>query len=746
MPSGGHPLRRLTRVSRPRVALPLGAACVAMLAAGVPAVSEPAQDAQQSREPKQAGPPLAAMRAAKIEDVSVENVADFVSVRVRHAGAYWDGHTDIQIGADGKGSYPYRVSVERGESRAALHRSGGGDWKCSGARASASDAGSETLVVIPRSCFDSDAEQVRARATSYSGGEQVSTGEQGDVRRTEKPNVVVVMSDDMRDDELDGPWMQRTRHWFGDGGVQFQNSFAPLPLCAPARASFLTGQYAHNHGVWSHRRPYGFSVFRDQETLPVWLQRGGYNTFMLGKYINGYGERSMPAPNGRPSEHYVPPGWDDWRASLDNRGTYNYERTHLNNNGRIQSLVGRYQTNAYGKIASNEVDRQSQTGNPFFMYLSFTAPHHGAPAEDDDPEAVIDLEGEKYRIKTPAVPKAERGRWDADVPLAPGAGSEQDMSDKPRFMQRLPGMTSSEQDGVRELARQRAEALGVLDRSVDEVMSELRKRDELDNTYVVFTSDNGYFLGEHRMRQGKTLPYEPSLRTPTLIRGPGIPAGQTRTDPFLTIDFAPTILRMAGMSTDQGLPIDGRPMLDIAENGDHGWSRPVVTETGPTTVPTLMDLSGDTVGKDPNRLSKATRIKGIRTPDYLFTETSGREPELYDLQKDPGEVQSVIGDDKFSDTSRVLESLLSRMQTCIGEECRIGMPKQLREEPADDGTSDHGASDDGDGRHHDEKPDRDAKPDDNGKSDDEAKPDAELDDEAKPDATVGPGGEQGGGS
>ncbi|MGH3359010.1 MAG: sulfatase-like hydrolase/transferase, partial [Nocardioidaceae bacterium] len=279
---------------QPRVALPVGAACVAVLAAGLPSVATP-KHGDDHRDDKSANDPGTSGRSATastgaIEQLSVENVSDFVAVRARHAGAYWDGRTDVKIGLDGQRSYPYRVSVPRGDGKATLSRSGGRDWKCSDARTSANDASTETLVVIPRSCFESSGERARAKASSYSDGHKLSTASQGNVSRTAKPNVVVIMSDDMRDDELDGPWMQQTRRWIGDAGVRFQNSFAPLPLCAPARASFLTGQYPHNHGVWSHKPPYGFGVFHDKETLPVWLRRGGYSTFMLGKYINGYGK------------------------------------------------------------------------------------------------------------------------------------------------------------------------------------------------------------------------------------------------------------------------------------------------------------------------------------------------------------------------------------------------------------------------------------------------------------------------
>lgn len=130
-----------------------------------------------------------------------------------------------------------------------------------------------------------------------------------------RPNIVVIMLDDMRADDLDGPWMQQTRRLLGAQGVRFANTVVPLPLCCPARSSFLTGQYPHNHGVWAHSEPWGYPALDDRETLPVWLQRAGYNTAFLGKYLNDY-RGQHPDTGAIDGTFYVPPGWSDWKASL----------------------------------------------------------------------------------------------------------------------------------------------------------------------------------------------------------------------------------------------------------------------------------------------------------------------------------------------------------------------------------------------------------------------------------------------
>ena len=407
------------------------------------------------------------------------------------------------------------------------------------------------------------------------------------VGRPDRPNVLVIMTDDARNDDL--RFMPHVRHLIGDQGVRFTNTFSPQPLCCPARASFLTGEYSHNHHVWSHAPPYGFQALHDASTLPVWLNQAGYDTSFLGKYLNGYGVQ--PLRTGEPSLRYVPPGWTDWRGSVDggitagsalDGGTYRYFDTTLNENGRLMPHQGVYQTTLLGQLTRDELRQQVASPRPFFSWVSYVAPHHGGPTEADDPAPVRRADGTTQVFQNPARPRRVWGRFDSVVTHAPGYEGERDVRDKPFFIRNLPTLTPDEERGVLEDARQRAEALSLVDRQVALTMRTLRQTGQLRNTYVVFTSDNGYFLGEHRMRQGKILPYEPSLRVPLMIRGPGIPKGQVRTDPFTLIDFAPTILEAAGVQVPP--TVDGESLLGVARRGDRGWRRGILTETGPRLV------------------------------------------------------------------------------------------------------------------------------------------------------------------
>jgi N-acetylglucosamine-6-sulfatase len=527
-----------------------------------------------------------------------------------------------------------------------------------------------------------------ARLVSSSSGDRVPSGRvsldplpEDDVR----PNIVVIMADDMRDDEV--KYMPNVERLIGEEGVRFDNMFSPQPLCCPARASFLSGMYTHNHKVWSHADPFGFRAFDDDQTLPVWLNQVGYNTAFLGKYLNGYGRQTLP--DGSPSVHYVPPGWTDWSGSVDsgiedqdyNGGTYRYFDTTLNVDGLLQPHQGRYNTWVFGDRTRELIDRYSRSPKPFFIWASYVAPHHGSPFEPDDPGKVLRDNGDVTDFKTPARPEKVKGMFDDEILRAPGAAGEKDVSEKPFFIRDLPPINDAEEQALTEVTRQRAEALAALDEEVGNTLDELERTGELDNTLVVFTSDNGYFLGEHRDRQGKILPYEPSLRVPLLMRGPGVPAGEHRQDPFTMIDFAPTFLDAAGAQPEPS--IDGTSLLDVARTGDQGWTRGIFTETGPRHVGSDVEESDNFLvlggGPSPLRFSQ-----GMRVPNYLYVEHASREKELYDLRSDPEENDNLIDQPARRHVQTELAHLLDVLRNCVGAQCRVPIPEDLQVGPGRD--------------------------------------------------------------
>jgi N-acetylglucosamine-6-sulfatase len=506
---------------------------------------------------------------------------------------------------------------------------------------------------------------------------------------SKRPNIITILSDDMRTDDL--RWMPNVRRLVEDRGLNFRNSFSPFPLCCPARASLMSGMYAHNHHVFSHVPPYGFGAFDDRRTLGTSLNEAGYNTLFLGKYVNGYGAQDSKV-TGQPSFRYVPPGWTEWygavsrpaQSGYSSGGTYNYWHTIFNVNGHIDdSHKHQYQTDVLGKMARDLVVKYHRSPKPFYMYLAPVAPHFGSPNEKDDPTGVINPStGKPEQIKTPARPQWVRGRFDAQLPRASGmpsdgGPSQANVSALPRPMNQLAELSPQERVAVRTLTRQRAEALFVLDRQVGDLVKTLKATGEYDNTVIMFTSDNGYFLGEHRMRQGKIKPQEPSLRVPFVIAGPGIPHG-TRYDPITSPGLTATVLDLAHARPPH--PADGMSVVPSFRR-DRGWRVPVVSEALETSSVFKAAASHPAPGFDDPRTSI-----GIRTARWKFVRYNDGDGELYDLAKDPNELTNRFGEPRYAHIQAELQQLWVAYKDCHGASCRAPMPAALQVSPARDKT------------------------------------------------------------
>ena len=498
------------------------------------------------------------------------------------------------------------------------------------------------------------------------------------VPSVKRPNMLVIETDDMRWDEL--KFMPNVRKLIKGRGLSFENSFAPYPLCCPSRASFLTGKYAHNHHVLSHVDPFGFQAFDDRTTLATVLHGGGYQTALVGKYLNGYARQHVHGST-RPSLRYVPPGWDQWMAGSDkvfpardprHGGTYNYFSMTQNVNGQVVPHRGIYSTRLLADQVRDVVGGFSKKPDPWFVWWTPVAPHFGVPHEPDDPGPVLRDDGVLGRFATPARPRWVHGLFDDQVthplgvpPVGPG---EADMSDKPRYLRKLPDLNVEEKAALTRVSRQRAESLFVLDQQIGVVLQRLDRLGEYDNTVVAFTSDNGYYLGEHRKRTGKILAHEPSLRVPFLVAGPGIRHGK-RYDPITSIDLAPTFADYAGL---KGMPdADGVSLVRTIEKGDQGWNRPVVTE----------GMIGDRsyVRHAPRRgFDTGLNERGVRTARWKYVRYSTGEVELYDLKNDPLELESRQDDPTYDGVRRKLERVWEQYYDCKGAGCAEPLPPEFR--------------------------------------------------------------------
>lgn len=403
---------------------------------------------------------------------------------------------------------------------------------------------------------------------------------------SDRPNVVLILTDDQRWDSLSV--MPEVQRLLVRRGMTFRQAVVTNPLCCPSRATILTGRYSHTTGVYFNRGPHGgWNVFRASEssTIATALDGAGYRTALIGKYLNGYGGDGI----------YVPPGWDRWFAFTENPGYYDY--TMYDSSGRphrvpFGSEPEEYSTDVIRRTAV-EFIRGTPEDTPLFLMVTPYAPH---------------------RPSIPA-PRHLDGSADAPVDLGPAVG-EADVSDKPAHIRRG---DRADPTMIRGLTRDRWETLLAVDELVSRILTALRDTGRRNNTLVIFTSDNGYAVGEHRW-EGKLVPYEESIQVPMIVGFPGAIPGGTVSDALVSnVDIAPTIADFAGVS----LPVDGvslRPLLTDDASSARGS---VVLEhlMATTSVPTYC---------------------GVRTPSFTFVHYATGEEELYDLIQDPQQQRNAV--------------------------------------------------------------------------------------------------------
>jgi arylsulfatase A-like enzyme len=417
-------------------------------------------------------------------------------------------------------------------------------------------------------------------------------------------------------------------------GTRFEQSVATYPLCCPSRSTHLTGQYSHNHQVLHNAGEFGgFTQLDHANPLPVWLQAAGYRTMHLGRYLNGY-EYS----------HGVPPGWSDWQAAPHSHA-FNYTRWRLNENGALVSYPeaahpGEYQTDFFGRRASELIEQAAPGDRPFYLQLWFVAPHRGSPRDADDPTAV----------GTPSPAPRHRDLFaTTPFPRTPSFDEAQ-IGDKPQVVADRPRLDPTTVAGIEENWRQELESLQAVDEAVARVVDTLARTGELANTLIVFTSDNGFMHGEHRAKAEKVLLYEESVRVPLLMRGPGIPRGWRDPRPVANIDVAPTIVDAAGASA--GRVPDGRSLLPLLTDRTAWWGRDLLLENG-------------------NGANGVPPYRAIRTNRFVWAEhlTTG-EYELYDLERDPYQLRSLDADPAYDAVRLDLARRLLRLKRCAGRGCQ----------------------------------------------------------------------------
>ena len=443
-----------------------------------------------------------------------------------------------------------------------------------------------------------------------------------------RPNVLVIETDDQTLESM--KVMQNVNSLIGAHGATFTNSFVNYSLCCPSRATFLTGQYAHNHGVWSNQAPTGgfqkFEQLHASSNLAVWLQSAGYHTAMIGKYLNNY-ENDPP----------VPPGWSEWHAlAPDPYRAYDYT---LNNDGKLVNYGHRpadYQQDVLTRKALGFVDRRSLQPKPFFLWLTYTAPHSG-PDHYSDPNPPTNCDD------APKPPPRYAHAFDSEPLPRPPDFDEPNVEDKPAAIRQRPRLNPSAITYIERNYRCELESLLAVDDGVKKLVAALKAKGVLNDTLVIYTSDNGFFHGEHRIVQGKMRIYEESIRVPLQMRGPGIPRGATIDPLVVNADLAPTIVDAA--NAQPSLVMDGRSLLPVTQH--------------PAT-----DRNRELLIEEPS-------VKAIRTPRYVYAEYRNGDRELYDLQDDPFELRSRDRVPAYASAMATLRHRLRKLRSCAGAGCRV---------------------------------------------------------------------------
>jgi len=438
-----------------------------------------------------------------------------------------------------------------------------------------------------------------------------------------RPNIVVIMTDDQTLEMM--RVLTKTRQLIGEAGTTFSNYYCSFPLCAPSRATFLTGQYPHNHGVLGNSAPGGgYEALDHSNTLPVWLQAVGYFTSHIGKYLNGYGDHNTE----------IPPGWNDWQT-LAREAYYDYT---INDNGTqvpYGSNAEDYQTDVLAGRAVETIS-EAVAQQPFFLSIDVHAVHGGNAGA--------------LTAKLPNPPPAPRhvDAFKDEQSPKPPSYNEANVLDKPSVIQNLPRLTAPDVEKIETAYRARLASLLAVDDLVARVVNELAATGVLNNTVIIFTSDNGLFHGEHRIVSGKGYAYEEASHLPLLIRGDGFPQGVTRNQFVANIDLAPTIVDLANASPRRVM--DGRSLLPLAKD------------------PSLANAR--------NLLIDQENYKAVRNKSFLYVEHNSGEQELYDMRPvttnyDPYQLLSRHADSAYSQIMAQLASRVSMLRTCLGVSCEV---------------------------------------------------------------------------
>ncbi|HEX3650153.1 MAG TPA: sulfatase [Pseudonocardiaceae bacterium] len=448
-----------------------------------------------------------------------------------------------------------------------------------------------------------------------------------------RPNIVFVLTDDLATNLV--PYLPHVLA-LEKRGTTFTNYTVTDSLCCPSRSSIFSGRFPHDTGVFTNGgSDGGFRVFHtrgeENDTFATSLRQAGYRTAMMGKYLNGY----QPGQKLGGSLPYVPPGWDEWDVAGNGYGEFNYnlnENHHVVHHGR---KPGAYLTDVLSGQAQRFITRSAAAHTPFLLEVATFAPH------------------------APYTPAPRDARSFPGLTAPRGAAYDALPTDAPPWLAGRTPLTAREQRAIDTAFRKRVRAVQAVDRMIGAIENTLTRAGVAADTDIVFSSDNGYHMGEYRLEPGKMTAFDTDIRVPLVVAGPGVRAGVTVSQPVQNIDLRPTFDTLAGAPSPSD--VDGHSLVPLlAGQPQPDWRTAALIEHhGPDNDPTDPDHPGANSGNPPS-------YEALRTTRYTYVEYSGGTREYYDRTTDPNELHNVVGGLSPS-TLTMLHNALRAMATCHGQ-------------------------------------------------------------------------------
>lgn len=478
------------------------------------------------------------------------------------------------------------------------------------------------------------------------------------VSGAKQPNILFVLTDDQDVTANSLDYMPMLTRVLREGGTEFINYFVPTGLCCPSRSTIISGQFCHNTGIWDNGDLNNATHLSggmkkilvtglENVTVATELKEAGYETYLVGKYMNGYDDSQAS---------YVPPGWDHWFGMTDTA----YYGPHFSVDGELLNTSNdTYQTDFINKTVMNFLMNRNND-KPFFMYISPFAPH--APS--------IPAKRHSHLFPTVTAPQTPSYNPSDDV-----------QKQKPTWIKALPLLTQQQLANIDAFYKNRLRALQAVDEMLNSITTYLYEQGLLDHTYIFYMGDNGQHLGDYRLPAGKRQVYDTDVRVPFLVRGPGVPAGAKATEIVMSVDLFPTWIEIAGGKIPNNHIVDGQSMIPLLSG-----QLPLQPQVNTYRSVALTELFGGSSnmgsvykgmpGFERNKFWNNTyqSLRIINGSDWatnvnwMYTEWCTGEKEFYDVGQDPHEIEN-LADSMDPSLQKTLSTLLASVANCSGTAC-----------------------------------------------------------------------------